>query len=281
VDIDATDDLEVRPAIGTSAVAKWAARHPLAAFVGLSYFVSWAWWIPLALTDESVEFGVGWPTQIPGLLGPMIGAMTVTWLTEGRVGVGALLRRMTAWRAGWWWLSIPAILTAGTVGMALAAEAPELSQLTTYQGVSTRAGALLTIVTVFVCNGLGEEAGWRGFAVDRLLQRHTLTRTSLIVAAVWAPWHLPLFFLVGTFRGFAVVEIVGWVVGLAAGSILLAWLYRGSKRSVLLVAAWHTAFNFTTATPAAAGTAAALSSMFVILGAVVVVVVDHRATTRT
>ena len=65
---------------------------------------------------------------------------------------------------------------------------------------------------------------------------------------------------------------IGWVLGLLAGSVVLTRLYVGSGRSVLLVALWHTAFNFTTATTATQGLSAAITSTAVVVAAVVVLV---------
>jgi CAAX protease family protein len=258
------------------------ARHPLAAFVALTYLISWAWWIPLVLAGGAVRQGVGWPTQIPGLMGPAIAAVVVTWRVEGRTGLRRLWRSVIDWRVGWWWLVVPVTLGAGAVGLLVGAAPITASDLTAYNGIPVGIGALLTIAIVFVCNGIGEETGWRGFAVARLLRGHSPVSTSLIVALIWAPWHLPLFFLMESFEAFTVGEIVGWLLGLTAGSILFTWMFAGSGGSVLLVAAWHTAFNFTSATPAASGPAAAITSTLVMVVAVVVVIVDvrRRLTTR-
>ena len=97
------------------------------------------------------------------------------------------------------------------------------------------------------------------------------------MAAIWAPWHLPLFFALESFEAFTVVEIVGWVIGITAGSFLLTWLFRGSGGSVLLVAVWHTAFNFTSAaTPATEGVVTAITSTAVMVVAVAIVIADRR-----
>jgi membrane protease YdiL (CAAX protease family) len=260
----------------SSGIRTWVADHPLVAYVALAYLVSWGWWVPFVVAGDLVEQGVGWPTQFPGLLGPLIAAVIVTALAEGRAGLGALWGRMGAWRAGWWWLSVPAILGAGAVGLAFSTRSLDSTDLVSYSGIGVSVGTIVTILIVFFVNGFGEEAGWRGFAVDRLLVRHSLASTSLIVAVMWSIWHAPLFFLMESFKGFGVGGTIGWVVGLTAGSVVLTWLYRGSRRSILLVAAWHTAFNFTSATPAASGTVAAISSTVVMVAAVIVLIVDWR-----
>jgi len=261
-------------------------RHPLAAFITLAYLISWAWWVPFVASGATVRQGVGWPTQISGLMGPAIAAFIVTWMVGGRDGMKRLWSSIIAWRIGWWWLAVPVILVAGAVGIAISSDDGLVAaDLTAYNGVSVALGAVLTVVIVFVCNGIGEEAGWRGFAVARLVDR-SLVVTSLIVTLMWAPWHLPLFFLMESFKAFSAFEIVGWVIGLTAGSFVLTWLFRGSGGSVLLVAAWHTAFNFTSATPATSGAAAAITSTLVMIVAVAIVIVEwhirrvHRTVRR-
>jgi len=261
---------------GRASVRQWVEAHPLAVFVVLAYVLSWSYWIPLALGTRTVESGIGWPTQMPGLLGPAISAVIVTAIVGGRAGLIELRQRMTRWRVGWWWLSVVAIVVAGAVGIAISGGVDHTRDLTIYNGIATGVGPLATIAMVFVLNGIGEETGWRGFLADGLLKRHSLTVTSLLVALVWAPWHTPLFFFQTSFKDFTVAQVVGWAIGLTAGSFVLTWLYRGSGASILLVVVWHTAFNFTSATPATEGAAAAISSTLVMVAAVAIAVADWR-----
>lgn len=67
-----------------------------------------------------------------------------------------------------------------------------------------------------------------------------------------------------------------WLLGLFAGAVVLGWLYVRSSSSILLVALWHTAYNFTAATEGTSGTIAAASSTVVMLAAVVIVVLEAR-----
>src|SRR6478752_282076 len=49
----------------------WIRAHPLVAFVGLSYALSWGYWLPLILTGQIVRLG-STVTQFPGLLSPVV-----------------------------------------------------------------------------------------------------------------------------------------------------------------------------------------------------------------
>lgn len=191
------------------------------------------------------------------------------------------LTAATPWRVGWWWAAVVLTLLVGAIAIAVSGGSEAAADLTRYNGISDAFGPLGVLAIVFVLNGVGEEVGWRGFLADRLLNRHSLTVTALLVALAWAPWHAPLFLFLSSFEGFTMAQAVGWALGLTAGSFLLTWLYRGAHRSILLVAVWHTAFNFTSATSAGQGTAAAFTSTAVMIAAVVILVADQRARRRS
>lgn len=192
-----------------------------------------------------------------------------------------LRSRVLRWRVGWWWLLV--VVTAALASLAYVhplltgQEPPSASAFARYSG-APEVGALALLAIVLVVNGFGEEVGWRGYAVERLSRQHALVPTALAVTVLWAGWHLPLFGIVENFQDLGILGAFGWLLGLTAGSLVLTWLYLRSGHSVPLVAAWHTAFNLTSATDATAGTAAAVSSTLVMVGAVWIVATQRTKT---
>src|SRR5262249_40695328 len=89
----------------------------------------------------------------------------------------------------------------------------------------------------------GEEPGWRGFALPQLQAKHTPLVASLILAPVWAFWHLPLF---GTEFPWPIVP--PFVLSVFGGTCVLTWVFNGAKGSVLLTMLFHA-----TLTPVIAG----------------------------
>lgn len=256
------------------------ARHRLVAYVVLAYSISWSWWVPLALTATHTRAGLGWPTHLPGLMGAALAAIIVTAAVSGREGLRNLAARTFRWRIPARWYAVVAatagLLVLAPLTRALAGESlPGLDDYVTYSGLAVLP-AFLAVAIVLVVNGFGEEIGWRGFLVDGLLPRHGVVRTGLIVAPVWALWHLPLFWVVADFVDLGAVGAIGWFVGLTAGSLVLTWLYLSSGRSIAIVALWHAAFNFATATTAGTGAPAAVASTLVMVAAVVMVVMIPR-----
>jgi deazaflavin-dependent oxidoreductase (nitroreductase family) len=265
-------------------VALFVRRHPLACFLTLAYALSWAYWLPLAFTGRVVVAGSGSPTQFPGLLGPAVAAFIVTALTQGRAGLRDLVRRMGRWRVGWrWYAAVAAPVSFFALAAAVAAAGgagwPPARDLAAFSGLP-RIGLLGAFALAVLVNGYGEETGWRGLALPLLQRRHRPLVASLVLAVGWAGWHLPLFFILDSYRDFGVVILPGFLIGLACGSIVLASIYNGTGGSVLMVALWHATYNMTSATAAAKGTIAAIVSGLVIAWAAVLVALDLTAGRR-
>src|SRR5206468_1423254 len=156
-----------------------------------------------------------------------------------------LLARMVRWRMPLrWWAA--AFSPAAFLGVALAVASaagklPRGSDLGRYTGLS--AIGVVPVCVIVILLTFGEETGWRGFALPILQRRHGALAASLLVTPIWAVWHLPYFFTVTTYRGFAPAGYLAFVFGLACGSIVLTWLYNRTNGSILACAIWHGLFN--------------------------------------
>ena len=237
-------------------------------YLGLAYAFSWAWWLPLALTGTVTKPGQAWPTHLPGLLGPALAAITATALLDGKAGLRRLGTRVLCWQVTWYWYALIVITAAFALLPLAVGSDSSISDYLTYSGAG-QWGAM-TVLYVLLLNGFGEEVGWRGFLVSEMLRGHSLIDAAVRIWVVWGLWHLPLFFVVQNFKDLGVGGTIGWAVGLLCGSIWLTWLYQRAGQSILLVALWHTAFNFSTATAAAAGLPAAVASTLVMVAAGVI-----------
>jgi uncharacterized protein len=245
-----------------------ASAAPLAMFFVLAYTLSWAWWLPIAVSGGSVGRGDASPTHLPGLLGPLIAAFVVLAFTEGRAGVGRWLAAMVLWpRERRWQLAAIAPLAFLAVGLAVlgaTGEVPPAREFIQYSGTAASVGALAIAVVV---NAFGEEAGWRGYALPRLQARLGPMRATLVLAALWAGWHAPLFFILASYADFSPLILPGFFIGLTAGALVLTSLYNGTGGSILAVAVWHASYNLAAATTAADGIIAAVSTTCVIVWA--------------
>jgi uncharacterized protein len=185
---------------------------------------------------------------------------------------------MVRWRMPWrWWAATLSPLGFLAVAAAIG-KLPRGSDFGRYSGLPVIGVA--PVVAMVVLGAMGEEAGWRGLALPLLQRRYGALAAALLVTPIWAVWHLPFFFSVSTYRGFAPVGYVGFVFGLACGSIVLTWLYNGTGGSILACAVWHGFYNLDTGTAASSSTMQAVTSAFVYVLAFLLVGLELHARRR-
>jgi len=257
-----------------------APRRPkVVRFYALACLFAWTPWLLVAVGGGHVAPG-STTTHLPGLLGPMLAALLVSDDDERR----RLLRSMLRWRVGRTGaliaLGTPLVLVACSIlGSTLAGIPPAPAQLFVYPGIP-RWGAAPVLLVALIVNGLGEETGWRGYLLPALERRHSPLTATLILAPLWALWHWPMFLIHDTFRGFGALTLLGFFVGIAAGAIVLTFVYHRTRDSILMAALWHVGYNLSSATAAAKGIGAALTSALVIAWAVALVIRELRAARR-
>jgi membrane protease YdiL (CAAX protease family) len=174
---------------------------------------------------------------IPNLVG-----VVVTARADGRAGLGHLFGRVVRWRFGWWWyaiaVSLPpaAVVLAIGIGMLLGLAAPR---------VSTDAAVLVPLLLVNILAGpLGEELGWRGTALPRLLSRWGALTSSLVLGLVWWAFHTPGFLLDLFPPGFNPVSAL---LGALALTVLITWMFNHTGGSLIPGSLVHLSINFVTA----------------------------------
>ena len=229
-------------------------QHPAATFFILAFAFTWANWVPQALTSRGLL-----TVQVPGVVtmmagyGPALAAVIVTASLYGKPGLRQLGGRLVHWRVGIQWyafalLAPPLIAAAGLALHLLTGGAPP------YVAVSAGAPfglggslwqqvALLLLMFTLGFDGLGEELGWRGFALPHLRAARSALASSLILGFVWGVWHIPYALTAGS--ALASRPILWLLVDVLAAAILFTWLFNHTGGSVLLAILFHAAGNTT------------------------------------
>jgi membrane protease YdiL (CAAX protease family) len=237
----------------------------IVAFFALAYAISWAWWLPIAFDGATVERGDASPSQVPGLFGPLIAALIVLAASEGRAGLrawgAAIVRPPRELR--WQLASIAPLgfLLVGLLVVTIAGDAPPASDFIRYSGTTATVAAF---GVVLIAGALGEEAGWRGYALPRLQARLGPLRATFALTVLWAGWHAPLFVILGSYEDFNAFILLGFFIGLAAGALVLTAVFNGAGGSVLATTAWHASYNLAAGTAATGDAIAPIATAFVI-----------------
>ena len=119
--------------------------------------------------------------------------------------------------------------------------------------------------------GLGEETGWRGFALPRMQRTRPATSATFILGILWAFWHLPAFFYRDTFTEMGVLGFPMFLVSIIFASMVFTWLYNSTGGSLLVVILFHAFFNWLSVSEAGGQFVAILMSVPVIVWALYLV----------
>lgn len=183
-------------------------------------------------------------------LGPMIAAVTLTYRTQDEDGRREYWRRVIdikRIRSRWWavvLLTVPLVTgLAALIDLFLGGHAGAIELRFQSNPLSLLPFAAFTLFF----GPLPEELGWRGFALERLQERFSALVSSLFLGMGWGLWHLPLFFIQGTYQhGLGLATTAFWLFMLTIlfQSIMMTWIFNNSSRSTLAAILFHFMVNY-------------------------------------
>ncbi len=205
-------------------------KHPLTSFFLLTFAITWGlaglyFLIPRRLTDLFGPISPSNPIFILAVWAPTLSGFILSAATGGKAAVAALLKRFLPGRVSvlWYLLVVVVVPAAGILISAVTRAAMPLQSASSFSFLSY---LFINLIT----GPLGEEFGWRGFALPRLLARYKAAVAALILGLVWGLWHLPSFLVSGTwvfvhvklsiFFGFLFHYFVNFTLSMISGALL-------------------------------------------------------------
>jgi membrane protease YdiL (CAAX protease family) len=175
-----------------------------------------------------------------GSWGPTLAAVITVGFSEGWSKAGMLFAGWGRWKVGFVWYlvalsPIAVAFGAAAIYLLLGGKPPGAQQTVT-------APVLVMFLAMNILTGAsGEEPGWRAFATPRLQKHVNALITSLILGALWALWHLPLWFVPGTpQKG---MPYFPFAFGAIFYTVVATWAYNNSKGSLVIASLLHLFFN--------------------------------------
>lgn len=212
-------------------------QYQMIIFVVLTFVLSWFPWY----TGRGAEV-------LP--IGPSIAAFLIVIALEGKAGLFELLRPFIRWRArfGLWGIALfgPAVLFVIGLGVYLLVG----GQMPPFIMIKEELHLLplyLFLVVLLPFNGpVGEEFGWRGYALPKLQNTYGPLVATLILGGIWGIWHLPTFFGDRSVQAaLGLGFLIPYILGTMANSVYMTWLYHKSHASALIAGIiWHASIDF-------------------------------------
>ncbi|MFG2936707.1 type II CAAX prenyl endopeptidase Rce1 family protein [Streptomyces sp. NPDC048282] len=229
-------------------------RRPgdLALYFAVTFTTSWAFWLAAIALGGSVKDSPAAVPYVLGGFGPVIGAIVVRARRARRrePAPAHTVRLRLSRRLGW---VLPLLVLASVTVLAGAVLAhllggPVVSLAEGRSLVSDAGGPVPFFVAMLVAGPLSEEPGWRGTAYPRMRASLGRLQAGLLLGAVWALWHVPLFFVRGTLQaGFGLISWSGLLFVLSVIPVALLTGYAYERAGVAASIAVHLGVNGTIA----------------------------------
>jgi membrane protease YdiL (CAAX protease family) len=219
-------------------------KRMLIMFFVLAYAIIWMVLLPTLIFPERAE-------QLDFLLliaayAPFLAGIITTLIYEGRAGLWSWLKSVFKWRIPVVWYLVGGVLinflfVALHIGLYLLLG----GRILLANGDIPWYGYLVIFpVSVFLGfpfgSGLGEEAGWRGFALPKLLERFSPVTASIILGVLWGLWHTPAL-LMSSWEGSSQgLLLFVYIIPL---TMIMTWVYLKSRMSTIPVMLMHTGGN--------------------------------------
>lgn len=253
-----------------------AVRDPwkvdVALFLAITFGITWA--IAIMALGFSTWFEAHFgpltsssPFFYVAVWAPNIAALVLTSVRGGAEAVKDLFVRLFRWRVSpWVWIAAIAFYPALMLGV-------QLVGLAFGRPLATVDAWLLVAIGMFnipalLLGPLGEELGWRGYLLPRMLQRTRPATAALVVGSIWMLWHLPAFFASGLPQSGMALPV--FVIAGIALSVFVTWLFVNAKQSILIAGVIpHAIAN---AYGAATGSMTWINAVVLVAGAILLVV---------
>jgi len=171
---------------------------------------------------------------------PTIVALVLTALSKGKSGLHDVFVQQTIQKTAFKWLLL------SVIGFPVLASLAILTNLNfDISNFELRTTQLLPQIIVIILIAIGEEYGWRGYLLPRLMKRFSVFYSSIILGLIWGFWHLPAYLIgTGTPEEMSFSLFILWVV---LGTLFISWIYyytRSVLTSILAHISANAAFNY-------------------------------------
>jgi|SRR5579864_1417329 len=220
------------------------ATRELVAYFALAFAITWGLGVAVIFFRPQFEavFGplgpliTSWPYYV-GVCAPTISAVLVSLIFGGLNGVkglfGGLIR---PFKIQWAFVALLTAASGYAVWGLIARNLPGIgaAYAVDFHAIFVSAPLLLlTTPNIFVDPGpWGEETGWRGFALPRLLTRFSPLTAALILGVIWGIWHTPAFLASGLTQ--SGMNFAWFLVGSTCLTILMTWIYVNANGNYLV-----------------------------------------------
>ena len=201
-------------------------------YLFLTFSITYVSWGMIAVYTQlkDIHFGssiILYSLYIIGVIGPAIAGISASKVSESKDDYRRFLRScyQPPKKVAWYIFMIVMVIILSLLPYFVSGGEQIASAL-----------SILLQLPLFILIGGLEEIGWRGFMLRELSTRMPAFTSTLLVSVVWILWHLPLFFIIGTYQN-EYLNIPVFSVSVISFSFLLSTIYYKTNSIFLCIMA--------------------------------------------
>jgi hypothetical protein len=174
-------------------------------------------------------------------------------------------------------LLMPASVILSIILSMLVGESAAQFQLS--DGFSFSSG-FVPVLVLLMMTACFEELGWRGYAFDSLLSRHSFGAATIIFSVLWSLWHFPLIFVNESYQYIIFHENfwygINFFVGIVPMGIILSWFCAKNNKSIIAAVFFHIVINMSQEALMITQTTKCIQTLVLTIFAIVIMYIDRE-----
>lgn len=221
--------------------------------------------------------------MILGLVSPAVVAVATVLTSKNKALIGDFKKKLTGF-----YRIRPQFILLAMVIFALAVAASigtsvlfggDIKQFSFTEDFSFSIGGSSALLTILLASTI-EELGWRGYGEDAVGAYHSWFKESLIFGLIWACWHIPLFWVPGTYqyglREMGILYILNFLISTIPLDFIQTWVYVKNRRSMLATIIFHLFINIMQEKINMTPETKCIETIFITIAAVIIVLTNKK-----
>lgn len=249
-------------------------------FYLITFACTWFWWLFAILLNEGTGLYLG---MFLGLVSPAVVAVVTVFTSKNKALINDFKKKLIGfYRIKPKYILIAVLIFAVIVTASIGTSVlfgGSINQLSFTEDFSFSIGGTSAFLIILLASCI-EELGWRGYGEDAVGAYNSWFKESIIFGCIWSLWHLPLFWIPGTYqyglKEMGIMYVINFLLSVIPLDFLQTWVYVKNNRSMLATIIFHLFINIMQGKINMTPETKCIQTIFVVIAAIIIVVINKE-----
>lgn len=249
-------------------------------FYLITFACTWFWWLFAILLNEGTGLYLG---MFLGLVSPAAVAVVTVFTFKNKALINDFKKKLI----GFYRIKPKYILTAVLIFAVIVTASigtsvlfgGSINQFSFTEDFSFSIGGTSAFLTILLASCI-EELGWRGYGEDAVGAYNSWFKESIIFGCIWSLWHVPLFWIPGTYqyglKEMGIMYVINFLLSVIPLDFLQTWVYVKNHRSMLATIIFHMFINIMQEKINMTPETKCIQTIFVVIAAIIIVALNKE-----